>query len=733
MRLIKPVAVTVIVLSLTTLLAYKAFEAYARKQLKLDVSYPTVMTMPTGALIKNQPAYNGPLPSATPRPPETYNFPVEFGENGPAKALFAGANQYPFMCQSIDSGLGQPKVDNHDGIGTPVFKETNDGSLSDTIIGYSKDCLLNTRLHYFYSTEEGGIRQTESLTTAVKETAADDSGELLVRVETGTINRFIYALILPTTANDEQHNPDLSAWNGRLVYHFKGAIGIGFQQGKARLKSIIRDMRPALDKGYAIAYSTGNETDNHYNIWLQEDTALRVKKQFTSRYGDPEFTIAMGDSGGALQQYLLSQNNPELLDGGVAIVAYPDMTSQILYGLDCPLLEYYFDYLAADKTFWEQAEHRSLVAGLSFNSGFKARGQQLENIASWMRFETPPKRRGATECSYSWRGSVQMVNNPRFSTHYSRYSEQVMAQNYWTHWQDNRDVYGTDEHGRAPVPWSNVGVQYGLQAWKDGSISQDHFFDLNRKIGSWVPQAEMKPEKFWLVSNDDSFAGLRRFNPYQHKNFSHGGKTMALAPRLSGSLNAAKGAWRSGNMFHGALNMPLIDVRVYRDDILDIHHSWAAVSSRQRILDHNQGNNPLQAIWMAERNYKQIRWDAFAAMEEWLESGASNKATFSEDRCVNKDGDLIAQGPLVWDGDWNNKTLGECSQRFPFNRSSRQVAGDSAAASTLFCNRISITDAVRVGIYDPLDVTDLQPQLEEIFPHGVCDYRQPDQSGLNTF
>lgn len=732
MRFIKPVVITVVVLSVITLLAYKAFEAYTRKQLKLDTPYPAVATMPAGALIKNKPAYNGPLPGSNPRPQETFNFPVEFGKSGPAQALFAGPNQYPFMCQGMDSGLGQPLVDNQDGIGTPVFKENKDGSLSDTVIGYSKDCLLNTRLHYFYSAGEDGIKQADTLQTALEKSSADDKGDLLVRVETGTINRFIYVLVLPTTASDQQEKPDLSAWNGRLVYHFKGAIGIGFQQGKARLKSIIRDMRPALEKGYAIAYSSGNETDNHYNIWLQEDTALRVKKQFTSRYGKPEFTIAIGDSGGALQQYLLSQNNPDMLDGGVAIVAYPDMTSQILYGLDCPLLEYYFDYLADDKTFWEKAEHRSLVAGLSFNSEFKTRGQQLEDITSWMRFESPPKRRGATECSYSWRGSVQMVNNPRFNTHYSRYSEQVMAQNYWTHWQDNRDFYGTDEQGRAPVPWSNVGVQYGLQAWKEGRISQQQFFDLNRKIGSWVPQAEMKPEKLWLISNDDSFAGLRRFSPYQQKNFSHQGNAMMLAPRLPGSLDAAKGAWRSGNMFHGALNMPLIDVRVYRDDILDIHHSWAAVSSRQRILDRNKGDNPLQAIWMAERNYKQIRWDAFAAMEKWLESGATNKATFSEDRCVDKEGNLIATGPQVWDGAWNGKAAGQCSQRFPFNRSSRQVAGDSAAASTLFCQRIPVAEAVSSGIYAPLNVSPIQSELEAIFPDGVCDYRQPDQSGLNA-
>jgi len=634
------------------------------------------------------------------------------------------------MCQGLDSGLGQPEVDNQQGAGTPVYAVGDDGQLTNTIVGYSKDCLLPTRLHYYRSFN--GESWQQETPSAIKEATGINTGNLRIRIETGTINRFIYALLLPVGNQDQPEHPDLSLWNGKLIYHFKGAIGIGYQQGKARLTRLLRDMRSALEQGFAVAYSSGNETDNHYNILLQEDTALRVKQQFVSRYGKPIYTLGFGDSGGALQQYLLAQNRPGLIQGGVAIVAYPDMTTQTSYGLDCPLLEYYFDHLAADKAFWRSAKHRAYVSGLAHHPTFSARADWLETLGHWLRLETPPQRQGATECNYAWRGSVQLVHNPRFNSHYARYSPKVRATTQWSHWQDNQWIYGTDEHGFAQIPWSNVGVQYGLEAWKQGLISADHFFDLNRKIGSWKPPAQLQPENLWLLSDRPGPRQLLQFSPYQTANFSHDGAALARAPRIPGSLAAAQAAYRSGSVFHGRLPVPIIDVRVYRDDILDIHHSWSAISSRQRILDHS-GSNPNQVIWIKQRSKdkdtdRQIRWRALAALEQWLaatDAGAARPDSI-QDRCFDADGNTLAEGKSVWNGQWNNQADGHCTQHFPFYQSSRQVAGDSPAASTLFCSRIPLAEAIDRGFYDPISVSGWQSTLESIFPNGVCDYSQPD-------
>ncbi len=706
---------------------------------------PGVEQIPAASRVLSLPSYTGLSPSQIIRPSETFHFPIPYGSEGPITPLFAlttrqsdGSTQqvpplYPFLCQSLESGLGQPRVDNQQRLGVAVYRENADGSRTNEVIGYSKDCGLPTRLHYFVEDPASAnpakpdfVRFDNQLPTSdvgVNSTAASP----WIRMETGSINRFIYVVMMPVGNADQPDAIDKSRWNGKLVYNFKGAVGIGFQQGEARLQRLLRDMKPALEQGFAVVYSTGTETDFHYNVWLQEDTALRLKQQFISRYGKPDYTIGFGDSGGGLQQYLLAQNRPGLIDGGVAIIAYPDMVTQVTYGLDCELLEYYFDHLATDRDFWRNPQHRSLVEGLSYTNDFQPGVvDYLSWAASLMRLEWPVIPAGTTECAHSWRGISASVNNPRFNTHYPRYSTAVNAATDWNHWQDLRQVYGTDAQGYGLLPSDNRGVQYGLNAWKNGLISAAQFFDLNRKIGGWKPQPEMQQAHLWLASNDDSW---RRFSPYGEHNMTHEGHLMSLAPRSTGSRKAAKAAWLSGNVFSGKLDIPLIDVRPYQDAKPDMHHSWSAVSSRSRIIARN-GFNRWQSIWMSEPGYK-ARWDAFAAMDRWLSERRTGKLArdtipaYASDRCINQQGELIASGDDVWDGHWNHHPDGTCTRQMPFFQSSRQAAGDDARATTLMCQRVPVAEAIRSGLYTPLDVTTFAAQLATVFPDGVCDFRLP--------
>lgn len=493
---------------------------------------------------------------------------------------------------------------------------------------------------------------------------------------------------------------------------------------------LLRDMRTALEQGYAVLYSTGTETDYHYNAWVQEDTALRVKRQFESRYGTPQYTVGFGDSGGGLQQYLMAQNHPGLIDGGVAIIAYPDMITQTSYGLDCELLEYYFDRLAPDREFWRNPTHRSWIEGLS--PAPDARPNELDYltmVVSVLSGHWPPAKDGATECSHSWRGISANANNPKFNSHANRYSTEVNAANFWSHWQDNRDFYGTDSDGRGLVPTGNLGVQYGLAAWRDGRISAAQFLDINRKVGGWKPTSQMQQEHFWLASGDDSISGFLNFSPWGEHNMTHNGNAMKVAPRSPGNPDAAAGAWASGQVFRGHINIPIIDVRPYLDAAPNMHHSWSAVSSRARIIDQ-QGSNPWQTIWMSDAAYE-ARWDAFAALTRWLDQRQQGKALnappeWASDRCIGSDGAVLAKGENVWNGLWNSMADGACTQHMPFFMSSRQVAGDDARASSLICPLISVDAAVAAGFYQPLDVSPYLNQLREIFPEGVCDYRSPD-------
>lgn len=128
----------------------------------------------------------------------------------------------------------------------------------------------------------------------------------VVRVERGTINRFIYAIAVLTDPSAPLELPDTSLWNGKLIYFFRGGVGIGKRRGDVCPTTATRDRMAQLAKGYAIAYSTGTVTSVHYNIWVAAHTAAMVKNQFVGLYCEPTSTVGIGGSGGAVQQPLIA-------------------------------------------------------------------------------------------------------------------------------------------------------------------------------------------------------------------------------------------------------------------------------------------------------------------------------------------------------------------------------------------------------------------------------------------
>ena len=142
----------------------------------------------------------------------------------------------------------------------------------------------------------------------------------VVRLEIGTINRHIYIIALLRGPDDAPETPDLTYWNRKLLYQLRGGVGIGRRQGRINPNYIPSRRSVELQQGYAIVHSTANQTSTSYDIELAEDTMARVKRQFTARYGEPVYTIGLGKSGGAIQQYLIGQNRPGLLDGRHRIV-----------------------------------------------------------------------------------------------------------------------------------------------------------------------------------------------------------------------------------------------------------------------------------------------------------------------------------------------------------------------------------------------------------------------------
>ena len=682
--------------------------------------------------------------------------------------IFSGPQQQPFVCATARARfdgrplLGQPLVDNQDAIGIPVAAEGPDGSYPQdargyptdeaTIVGWSKDCEAETRHGYLYrSTADGAFHWLDDPSSPPADVATTTTLDgrtvpFVVRWEVGTINRFIYSVaVLAPVGEADPTEPDDSLWNRRLVYSFQGGVGIGHHQGTISTGAML----PAdlLGRGYAVVWSSGTRTSTHYNLVVGGETALMVKEHFVETHGVPDYTVGVGGSGGAIQQYVYAQNHPGLIDAAIAQYSYSDMVTQTIHVGDCELLEHYFDVTDRDNPRWRDPEVRQAVIGL--NGTAAPQNLSPSEIQQWnalyalmeqFGYQVMERAPGSPapalmECKPGWFGLTPLAMNPTFTDvddidKLAQGTEGVE----WTHWGDAVNVYGVGEDGFARVPWDNVGVQYGLEAMKAGIITPAEFLDLNAQVGSWKDSADMVPEGF-------PFAGPptpEDFDPWSSRNMNlspDGGVTPA--PRRSGDVAAMNAAYTSGLQFQGDIDIPVIDWRHYLEDELDMHHSHQSFATRQRMLDAD-GDASNQVIWFTDAR-PAVAFDqtpmAFEVIDEWManiarnphRSVAANKPARAVDSCFASDGSLIAAGPRVWDGILDDRPPGECTRRFPIYSSSRQQAGGPIAGGIWKCALQPVDRAIRTGVYDPWRPTaEERARLQEIFPDGVCDWRRPD-------
>lgn len=703
-----------------------------------DERQPTVNAIPMDSVRQAvmQPAYDGPHPAEWARPEDPFQYPIPLGRAGPVKPLYSGPMQYPFLCGVRASGLGQPLIDNQEGYGVPVYQlDDITGEPTHVVMGYSKDCSIPTRVEYYYN--RAGTEDFLPLAQARDDEIEqiEFQGELIpfiVRIEIGTINRFFYAIAAlkgpdeDASASRVQEMPDKTYWNGNLIYQFRGGVGIGKRQGKLNPRSVLSRRKAILSAGYALAYSTGNQTSNHYNLWLAEETAQRVKRQFEARYVKPKQTIGIGGSGGAIQQLLIAQNYPGLLDGALALYAYPDMISQTIYAFDCELLEYYFDVTAQDYDRWQQWPNRSIIQGLNAVDDFSNKFTAYYNLARLVWGVWPPAAEGMSECINGWRGLTQLTNNPHFTHLAKYYDKKVLTQTHWTHWDDLRHIYGVRASGYARQTWDNVGVQYGLLALREGKLSPEEFLHLNHHVGGWKPPESIRQERYWKIVMG---ASLLELSPWSHHNMWLT-KTNRPAPRTHGDVEAIHAAYQSGHVFVGRVDIPVLDMRHYLEAELDMHHLSASFSIRRRMLDF-YGHADHHIMWVMEKPYQPVL-EAVRNLERWVEARQARsdrdllaaKPDVLQDTCFDGEGNIVARGDDVWDGEWNDKPAGRCSQAYPFFRTSRIVAGDGWQGDVFKCHLKPVRQALSDGDYGQTDMAPYIDELERVFPQGVCDYGQ---------
>lgn len=663
------------------------------------------------------------------------NYPI----NGP---IYSGPQQQPFVCTTTQGAVGrQPLVESATAPGFPVF------DAGGTKIGYSKTCSIDTFVSYWYRSTGNQWKPlpTDGSTPAdmAKTTLADGREvDFVVRQERGTINRFLYSFAMLAPRGENPAAPDLSLWNKRLQYWFQGGVAIGHTQGTLHSGSMNADI---LRTGTAIVHSSGNNTGTHYNLQLAAETAMMTKERFVERYGVPLYTYGLGGSGGAIQQYILAQNQPGILDAALPVQSYPDMVTQTIHVGDCELLEHYMDATDRANPKWRVTKNRSWLVGMNAEEGFAKVNDALAPLKTALGYSTAV---GSSECVPAWRGLTPLAMNPWYgqAPNQQLYEPQSdIAAIRWTHYDDLRNVYGVDATGAARPTWDNVGVQYGLRSLKQGLITPDEFIDLNFKIGGWKHPSDMVQEGFPFFGTSQAEINKALtvpgyFDPWSVRNMNLSPEPDQPAPRTHGDPIAMRAAYTSGHVFDGDMPLPTIDHRQYMERELDMHNVHQSFAVRKRVLE-KMGSSDHLVIWFTDTLPNQPKasqtMDAIAVMDEWManiranpkKGIARNRPARAVDSCFDVSGQLIYAGDDAWNGILDTLPPGPCTQRFPIYATSRIVAGAPIEGGIYQCALKPVDRALVDGTYAPwMPDAAAVAKLKQIFPEGVCDYSRPDQA-----
>lgn len=516
----------------------------------------------------------------------------------------------------------------------------------------SATCPAETVVDYEYRTTAGTFGALDSPSDRPADLATLTVGghqlPFIVRVEHGTINRAPYSFAVLA-------DPD--GWNRRLVYQFGGGCGTSYSQGGALGTDVVD--ATLLDKGYAVATANLNTFQTSCNDVLSAETAMMVKEHVAETIGAPKFTIGAGASGGAIQQLMIAQNYPGILDALSPVIPFPDAISVAPGVSDCGLLAHFYAS-AAGKSFTD-AQQTAV-------NGHRTTGTCRLWISSFLSTIDP-----YVGCD------PRIPANEIFSATNSKGIRCTL--------QDlNRNEFGIDPStGFARRPLDNVGVQYGLKALNAGTITVDQFLALNEQVGGYDINGRIVPRRETARPAD-----FRR-------------------------------AYQTGRVLSGGGGMrdiPIITVNLYSDPFGDIHDRFRLFTIRDRLRGPNGRVDQNEKIWTRGSNgniAQALTGTAFdpaeivALLDQWLSTGEQPAA--AQDNCTDASGQLVS-GPRIYD------QPGPCRDLYPVFGDPRTAAGAPIVNDRLKCQ----VRPVNLKSYKVTFTAEQSARLKRIFPTGVCDW-----------
>jgi hypothetical protein len=631
--------------------------------------------------------------------------------------VFSGAQVQPWICATP----------------TPVAESGNipaSNASGLTTVAFDSQCNIATEYKLFYRTTTAGCSSalpdpsppaapptnncfkpytvgSTPADLAMTTTTDGHTVPYIVRVERGTINRGIYdiAVLFDPTKAWTALAPQ-TQWNGKVVYTFGASTGQPRLQFRSE-QNWADDL--ALSRGFMVVDNSLTDSLYNSNRILVAETLMMMKEHIVDRYGEIEYTLGNGCSGGSIQQNTAASTFPGLLDGIQPSCDFPDSITTGLEVADCVLLV----------NFYAGPEWTALVAGLTqaqINAKKTAINGHLDQIGchSWNNafgFNNKPGNYIPTLVINNTTGATAPVGAPRNNCRLpAALVYDPVTNPTGTRCGDadlSAAVWGTTPdlatgNIRALQTGDNVGIQYGLKALLAGAITAEEFVTLNEKIGG---------------TDADS---------------------NRTAARSMADLPALDIAYKSGIVSSGENlgKLPIIDSRGY--DEQGIHYIWRTFSERARIDSANGGNHGNQVIWRygtgllpsTAAQVAAVTLASLSTMDTWLSNllTSAPKATLN---AVRSHAQVIAAKPsaafdlcyltgdVTFSTPVTDMAVCDADPRLAMHSSPRQVAGGPLTEDVLKCQ----LKALNAADYLPATFSGAQlVRLYAAFPDGVCDW-----------
>ncbi|MBV8982500.1 MAG: hypothetical protein JO086_16480, partial [Acidimicrobiia bacterium] len=365
----------------------------------------------------------------------------------------------------------------------------------------------------------------------------------IVRTETGYMDRDQYQISVLF-----QPDKPWTAWAPqpqfvhKLLITHGASCGIDHQSGSAPSTTsdtvgvpgapgVSSSPGTALGLGFAVMSTALDNAGHNCNLLTEAESLVMAKEHLVDRYGTLRFTIGTGCSGGSLVQQQVANAYPGVYQGILPQCSFPDAWSTGQQLADYHLTRSYFEHPDTWGTgiVWTPNQiaavegHPNHANAIIFDTVYwNALANPSNNCAGVPAADlyNAQKNPGGVRCTLA----DDMIN--------------VFAPRPQSVWSANEQKLG---RGFAGLPIDNVGVEYGLVALQQGTITPAQFVDLNTKLGG--ADIDLNPTPARVAATEPALANDYRSGAVNETNNLTGVAIIDLRGPDPGAFHDAYRSW----------------------------------------------------------------------------------------------------------------------------------------------------------------------------------------------